>query len=205
MRENSGGGAEGVGEHADGQIEVDVTGHEDEGTVGEEGFVERGELRRAEFGRLGEEMLADDRLVFYEGALECIHDDATGGAFLREEFAGEETAVGKDEFGGLGNTDGRVGDGSARQLGVGGRQGETVEGERTDVAEAPHLVGAGGHRERSEAGVSGAFAIEPPSGKRRREAGEVRGEGFGREGAGERGGSGERVGGHGGLSGMTND
>ena len=161
----------------------------DERAVGEERFVERGEFRGAELGRLRQQVLADERLVFDEGALQRVDDHAAGGEIGREHFAGEEAAVGEDELGGLLDTDGRV-----RHRRGGGGQGETVEREAAEVAEAPRFVGARGHGQRGKAVVGGALAVEPPR-RERREAGEVCGEGVGGEGADYgRGGKGGRDG-----------
>ena len=50
--------------------------------------MERGELRRAEFWRLGEQVFAHESIVVHESVLKGIDDHAAGDEIGREEFAG---------------------------------------------------------------------------------------------------------------------
>ncbi len=88
MGKNGRGGADRVGEYADGQIDLHIAGDINESAIGEESFVERGELRRAEFWRLGEQVFAHESIVVHESVLKGIDDHAAGAEIGREEFAG---------------------------------------------------------------------------------------------------------------------
>ena len=78
VRENGRGGSDRAGENADGQSNLHIAGDINESAIGEESFVERGELRRAEFWRLGEQVFAHEGVVVHEGVLQGIDDHAAG-------------------------------------------------------------------------------------------------------------------------------
>ena len=109
VREDGDGVAERMGKHANGLVDFHAAGHVDERTVGKKRLVERGKLRRAELGRLGQEVLADEILVLDEGVLQRVDDDAAPRQFGGERRAGVEPAVGEDELRGFLDPDGRVG------------------------------------------------------------------------------------------------
>lgn len=138
-------------------------------------------------------MFADQGLVLNQGILEGGYDHAAGGKFGGQWFVREQSTVSEDKFGGFFDADGCM-----WYLGRGsGGQRKAIERERADGAKAPGFDGARWKRKRGEFFVGGAFAGNPPSGERGREARKVRSEGFSGETADEIRGNSKRRGGHG--------
>ena len=185
VREDGDARAAGVVEHTERQHGLDALGHVDEGAVLEERLVQRGELGGAQLGGLREQVRLHEVGVLEQRVLQRVEDDAVSCARGVERLVRHKPVVGEDEVA-------RAGDAELAVLHLveadGRGQIEAVERERRKVGEAPALVGAPGHRQRREALVGGALAVEPPRGEVRH-ALEMRGEGLAGERAGQIGGS----------------
>ncbi len=157
------GGDVGAGEGVlddEGQGDLDVGGHVEEGAAGAEGGVERDKLFRAEVGRMFLQVGLHEVAVIAQGLVERGEDDAFGGEFGGDGAAADELAVGVDDFGGVREI-GQVGDLLRGVLG----QGEAVEVEALEIGVAPGFVGAGREREGVELVPRGLLGLEPPGGQ----------------------------------------
>ena len=101
MREDGDAVAEREREDADRELHLDTLRHVDEGAVGKEGLVERGELGGTEPRRLGEEVLADQIAVTGKRTAEGVDDHALLFQRRIHDFARDERPVGERQSGGL--------------------------------------------------------------------------------------------------------
>jgi hypothetical protein len=191
VRKHGGAFACGVMEDRNGGGELDARGHVNEDAVADEGGVQGAEFLGAEGGMLLIEIAADEIAMVGERVAQRL-DDHSGGQLARMSLTVEEHVVAEDEARGAvaAQVDALIVAGTN-----GGGEGEALQGQAGDVAEAPELVLAHRHGQCEELVPGFLLCVEPPGGKGRFRS-QMRGEDLTREAAERRVGKGEGNRGH---------